>query len=115
MQTIHITRIYRGEQETKNGKLPKIGIKCTEYGDKWLSSFDVRGTEEWKDGDAVTVSIEENGKYVNFRQIKKEDSAVAVETTIAERVKWLENRVGDIEKYLKVKQEKDALEDFNNA
>jgi hypothetical protein len=114
MSKVTITRVYRGEQQTKKGLLPKIGIKTTAHGDKWLSSFQVPGTESWKEGDEVDIDIEENGQYLNFRQIDRGDKAVKTETSLEERVKWLENRVSDIEKYLKTKQEKEAVAEFNN-
>lgn len=114
MTKVQLTRVYRGEQETKKGLLPKIGIKTTTHGDKWLSSFQVRGTEAWKEGDEVDIEIEEKGQYLNFRQLDRGGEAVSVDKGLEERVKWLENRVADIEKYLKAKQEKEAVAEFNN-
>lgn len=71
-EKIKITRVFRGKQaftDKKTGvakEADKIGIKTDKYGDKWISSFKVQGTENWKEGDEVEIFIEKKGDYLNF-------------------------------------------------
>ena len=42
------------------------GIKCNEYGEKWLSGFAGKENESWKVGDTVEANVEVKGEYLNF-------------------------------------------------
>ena len=66
MEKVKITKIFRGEAETKFGVKPKVGSKTDKHGDKWLSTFKVQGTENWKEGDTVEIATEEKNGYLNF-------------------------------------------------
>lgn len=66
---VTLTRIFRGDVETRYGTKPKIGIKTVEHEDKWLSTFKLQGTESWKEGDKVNIAVEEKNGYLNFTPI----------------------------------------------
>ena len=42
------------------------GIKCNEYGEKWLSGFAGKENADWRVGDTVEVEVETKGEYLNF-------------------------------------------------
>jgi len=46
----------------------RIGIKCQEYGDKWLSGFikDPDPRVNWKVGQQVEWEVKPNGEYLNL-------------------------------------------------
>ena len=97
---IVLEKIWRGEQETKNGVVDKIGIKIKQteitdkdgkthdVTDKWISALFNKGeytnTEEWDEGMEVEVEISENKGYFNFK-VKG--------VTLEDRVKKLEEIV----------------------
>lgn len=93
-EKLHITKIFRGPQETKFGTKDKIAFKCTQYGDKWVSSFKTQGTENWKESDEVEVFIEKKGEFVNFTlQPTAGSEATAAVSALEARVKKLEDFV----------------------
>jgi hypothetical protein len=51
----------------------KLAIKTVEHGDKWLSGFQNKDNENWKEGDQVDIVVKENGQYLNFETPKMED------------------------------------------
>lgn len=68
IKDLTITRVYKGQKETKYGVKPTVAIKTTEYGDKWLSTFKVKPVmDSWKEGDKVTLDVEETEKFINFK------------------------------------------------
>lgn len=74
IQKVKLTRVYRGKQIVKKGtpderEIDKVAIKTDQHGDSWLSSFRVRGTESWNDGDEVSIEVEQNGQYYNFKPV----------------------------------------------
>jgi len=91
MEKIKITKIFRGKQETKFGEKDKIGLKTEQYGDKWVSSFQTKGTENWKEGDEVEVFIEKKGDYVNFTLAPKVGGTDL--SGVEARLKKLEDKV----------------------
>lgn len=48
------------------------GIRCNEYGEKWLSGFAGKENASWKVGDTVEVTVEQKGEYLNFSVPKSE-------------------------------------------
>ena len=66
MEQVTITKIFRGKQATKYGEKDKVAIKTTGHKNQWLSSFKTQGTENWKEGDVVSVNVEERNGYLNF-------------------------------------------------
>lgn len=79
---ITLTRVYASDKD-KNGvpfvakttgrPYKKMSVKCIEHGDKWLSGFQGRENEFWKEGDVVDVIIKQNGEYLNYEVPKAED------------------------------------------
>lgn len=66
MTEVTLTRVFRKDSETKYGIKPKVAIQTTQFGDKWLSTFKVAGTENWKEGDVVQINVQEKGDWLNF-------------------------------------------------
>ena len=81
MQKVTITRTYVSDKSkdgipftSKAGKpYKKLAIKTTEHGDKWLSGFQNKDNENWKEGDVVDIIVKQNGEYLNFDVPKTED------------------------------------------
>lgn len=67
---ITIKAISRKPKETQYGIKTSVGIKSSEYGDRWLNGWADEINQNWKNGDQVEVSIEENNGYLNFKAIK---------------------------------------------
>lgn len=68
MEKLTLTRVKRTQRtSSKTGRpFTSLGIQCKEYGDKWLSGFDGKETQDWVEGSVVEVEIEKKGDYVNF-------------------------------------------------
>lgn len=88
---ITLTKVFRSTKKKdgtpligKNGRpYTKLAIKTNEHGDRWLSGFDGKETQGWKEGDTVDVIVEEKGEYLNFSVPKKEaQSSAAIEKLI---------------------------------
>ncbi len=98
-----LTKVYISDKKKdgtklidKNGKqYHKIAIKIADeqYRDEYLSGFlydDDDPRFQWKEGDEVTIVIERNGEYVNFKVPSRLDM-------IEERVSAIEARMDEIE------------------
>ena len=112
MASVKITRIFRGDKETKFGLRNSVGIKTVEFGDKWVSGlFDPakgkNGTEDWKDGDTVEIFTTEKDGYVNFTLKPKVGDTSALES----RIKKLEEAVFNKESK-DLPDSPDAYDDF---
>lgn len=94
---ITLTQIFRKDVDTRFGVKPRVGVKTVEYGDKWLSTFKTKGTEDWVEGMVVEVDISEKGDFMNFNPIIKAGINTATQTAYATvieaRVKKLEDKV----------------------
>ncbi len=56
---------------SKAGKaFVSLGLKTTEYGDKWLSGFAGDENNHWQVGDVVDVEVTQKDEYLNFRTNK---------------------------------------------
>lgn len=68
MEKLTLTRLKRTQRtSSKTGRpFTSLGIQCKEYGEKWLSGFDGKETQDWTEGSIVEVEIEKKGDYVNF-------------------------------------------------
>jgi len=69
---VTITEIKRTPRTSKRtGKsFVSLGIKCQEYGDKWLSGFANNDNADWAVGDRVSIDVEPKGEYINFSMPK---------------------------------------------
>lgn len=94
MQEVTIKKIYINDKSkdgkpfvTRDGRpYKKIALKTEEYPDKYITGFHNDTTELWKEGDKVSILIEENGQYLNFKLPNKTDE-------LEGRVKVLEGQV----------------------
>lgn len=102
LKKIKIDKIYHNDSKKdgsaykdKNGKpfkLVTIYTKDKEGKDARLTYCDYKGvTEEWKEGEEVTVEITKNGEYLNFSPPSKLD-------LLEEEVGKLKARVEQLEK-----------------
>lgn len=64
-----ITRVFRKDVETRFGIKPKLSIQTNEYGEKWLSTFNTKGTEGWSEGMTVKADVQEKGDFINFKPL----------------------------------------------
>ena len=90
MLKTQLTAVFRKTKETRYGMKPQLSIKVAEHGDKWLSTWSVRGTEGWAIGDTVAINVEQNGDFLNFKPVSADAVANA---GLEERVKRLEDQV----------------------
>lgn len=91
MVKVKLLKVFRGVQETKFGTKDKIALKTDKHGDKWVSSFKTKGTENWKEGDEVSIAVQAKGDFLNFTL---EEVAGAVDLSGVEaRLTRLETKV----------------------
>lgn len=81
--------------KTKDGKpYTRRLIKCEQHGDTLLSGFKSPWNESWKEGDEVTIDIEEVKKdgrvYLNFKKVDMLDRVMGMLNDLNERVSNLE-------------------------
>lgn len=96
--TTTIEKIYRTTKKkdgsplvNKNGeRYERVGIQVPEYPGKWLNGFGGEDTDDWDKGSRVSITVEENGEYLNFRAPKRADA-------LEERLRSLEDRVAALE------------------
>jgi hypothetical protein len=106
MQKITITRVYVSDKD-KNGvpfvgkttgkPYKKLALKAVEYSDKWLSGFQNKDNENWKEGDVVDVIIKQNGEYLNFETPKAEDKLASRLSALEVQVMNLTNSVAKLQ------------------
>lgn len=109
MKTITLTSVYRTNKAKdgtllmgKNGKnYERLGIKCQEYGDTWLSGFGGFWNQDWSEGDKVNVEIKEvksgDKVYINFEKVDENK-------ILEERIKKLEDVVFGVKTMTPVKE-----------
>lgn len=94
---VTLTKIARYDKDkagkpliSKEGKpYTRVLISTQEHGAKQLSGFENQQNSHWKEGDMVEIEVAENGQYLNFKTLSKEDRANEVLREIVER----QNRV----------------------
>lgn len=105
---VTISRIVRGDKDTKFGTKNSVGLKIqettisdvngneVEVNDRWLNClYDLNrqnGTEAWNDGDSVDIDVTVNGEYLNFRPSSAD--SVRASNNLEERVKKIEEHLG---------------------
>lgn len=95
MSVVKITSIFRKDVDTRFGVKPKVGIKTEQHGDKWLSTFKTKGTEDWKEGMEVEVNVSEQGDFLNFNPVggSAGGARATASPALEARVKKLEDAV----------------------
>lgn len=86
---IYTTNVDKNKQPlvSKTGKnYTRMSIKCEQYGEKWVSGFQNASNKDWKEGDEVEVIIKQNGEYLNFETIKKDDKITDMLSQILTKV-----------------------------
>lgn len=108
-----MTRVFRKDQETRYGIKPKISIQTKEHGDKWLSTFKTRGTENWTEGMEVVINVQEKGDFLNFDPIFKDGiPTIAPTSDLTPRIEALEKSVfGAVQSEIKTDVEPVEAED----
>jgi len=68
LKPLTLTKVIRKNRvSARTGKsFVSLGLKCQEYGEKWLSGFGSKDNDSWKEGDVVEVAVEQKGQYLNF-------------------------------------------------
>jgi len=101
MNQVTLTKIYTTDKD-KQGNLLKsktgnpytrLSIQTKEYGDKWISGFQNKSNQNWKEGDKVEIVIKENGQYLNFETPNKEDVLMAMVQELNTRLRKVEDKV----------------------
>lgn len=105
MEKVTIKKVFRKEVETKYGIKPQIAIKTEQHGEKWLSSFKTKGTENWKEGDVVEIAIEKKGEFLNFTLTENPN------TELIKRIERLENKIFGTET-IQVEEKDEPTEDL---
>lgn len=101
MTKVTLTKIYTTDKDKSGNPLKsktgnpytRLSIQTKEYGDKWISGFQNKSNQNWKEGDTVEIIIKENGQYLNFETPNKEDVMMAMIQEIARDVAKLNAKV----------------------
>lgn len=87
MQTVKVTKVYRGDVETQYGTKQKVGIKTETHGDKWLSCFQNQYNEKKltaiSEGQELDIIVTQKGDFLNF--------------SLPTRTDYLEQRMSKVE------------------
>ena len=112
MSSVTISQIFRKDVETRFGIKHKVGIKTVEHGDKWLSTFKTKGTEDWTEGMTVDVEVSEKGDFLNFNPVFKavSSSTSTSSPALEARVKKLEDAVFGVVKTDDVPADEEGIE-----
>ena len=102
---ITLTQIARNNKTSKAGKqYVSVGIKCNEYGDKFINGFGNKDNSEWKVGDTVEVEVEQKGEYLNFsmptRTVKSTGMTEEQSALIHRKLDAIWTKLGVIEGHL---------------
>lgn len=69
-------------------------IKCEEHGDTLISGFKAPWNEGWREGDEVTIDVEEvkkdNNTYLNFKKVDTNERLMEMYQELNRRVMKLE-------------------------
>lgn len=93
MSDVMLTRVFRKDVETKYGIKPKLSIQTDKHGESWLSTFKVAGTENWQEGDTVSINVQEKGEFLNFEPTGGSGSGARAPSSLEPRVEALERAV----------------------
>lgn len=93
MSIVKLSKVFRKDVETRFGIKPKVSILTEQHGEKWLSTFKVKGTESWEEGMEVQVNVQESGDFLNFTPVGVAGGATAPSSDLVKRVEALEAKV----------------------
>jgi len=102
IEKLTITRVFVNDKNkeglpllTKAGKpYRKIAIQTQEYGNEYLSSFIFEPGDEklnWKSGQTISVIVEKNGQWFNFRMPTNSDYQEIRMESLEKRIEALED------------------------
>lgn len=75
-----ITKVYKKERNTKNGPAMSLAVMTKEYGEKWIGGWESELNTNWKIGDQIEATVEQNGQYLNYKIVKPSVAPTAVQT-----------------------------------
>lgn len=105
-----LTQVFIKQQvSAKTGKpYTSLSLKATEYGDRFISGFGSKESENWKAGDVVEVEVTESEKmdrtgkpYLNWKLQKKEDITSLEISRLQFTVAKHEAYIRDIQEWIK--------------
>jgi hypothetical protein len=65
---VKITAIRREQKTSKAGKpYTSLAIQTQQYAERWISGFGNKGNEGWRENDEVEITVEDTGKFLNFK------------------------------------------------
>jgi len=108
-QKVTLTQVSRSEKTSASGKpYTRLLLKCSEFGDRFLSGFGNAGNAEWREGEQVEIQweeVEKDGKkYLNFQTPKKEDILLREINAINFKLGTVQTMIDAIAKHLKIEQ-----------
>lgn len=120
---VTIKAVSRREKTSSSGKpFTSVGLKTVEYGDKWLSGFGNKDNASWKEGDKVTILVEQKGEYLNFTmpnsKAGQEAAQQELKRTVFNQHNEIQNltaRIVKIEKQLGINPQDSAFPPYPKA
>lgn len=116
IQKVTITTVYTSNKDKQGNPLKsakgypytRMSIKTKEHGDQWISGFQNKDNQNWKENDTVEVIIKKNGQYLNFETPKMEDKVGEHMAKVTLALSRIEAKVDYIANALNLR--KDAIE-----
>ncbi len=116
MEKVTLTKIYTSDKDKNGNKLmsknnkpyTRMSIKAKEYGDQWISGFQNKDNQNWRENDTVELIIKKNGQYLNFEVPKIEDKVGQNMAQVTLALARIEAKVDYIANALNLRQ--DAIE-----
>lgn len=119
IQKVTLTTVYTSDKDKKGNPLKsakgypytRMSIKTKEHGDKWISGFQNKDNQNWKENDTVEVIIKQKNQYLNFEVPKMEDKVGENMAKVTQTLARIEAKVDYIANALNLRQ--DALDQSN--
>lgn len=92
---IYTTNVDKNKQPLMANGRPytRMSIKCEQYGEKWISGFQNASNKDWKEGDEVEIVLKQNGEYLNFETLKKDDKLVDMLSQLLTKVGKIDAKI----------------------
>jgi hypothetical protein len=115
-QQVTLTQVSRSEKVSASDKpYTRLLLKCSEFGDRFLSGFGNASNANWKEGDKVEIQWEEvekdGNKYLNFSTPKREDKMLADFNSLALKVGLMNTKLDKIIDHLSGENRLDRTSD----